>query len=64
MSYVRVCLGQKELRGVAVRVLYSLPGRCPAAVVRSGTALDASDLALCASERTQAMRGIERVLAN
>jgi hypothetical protein len=47
-------------------VLYSPPGRNPAAVGFSGT-LDASDAALCASERTQAARGVCRrrhVLAN
>jgi hypothetical protein len=74
VSKLHACFGGKKERKKEVRchpvmvcVLYSPPGRGPAAVVRSGTDLDASDAALCASERTQAARGVGRrrhVLAN
>jgi hypothetical protein len=54
VSYVRAAVSR-------CCVLYSPPGRSPAAaaVERSGT-LDASDAASCASERTQAARGVGR----
>ncbi len=47
-------------RGVMACVLYSPPGRGPAALVRSGTALDASGAALWTSERTQTTRDLGR----
>lgn len=69
VSHMHACLGgrRKELRRHGVRSLYSPPGRGPATVVCSGTALVALDAALSASERTQAARGVgrrRRVLAN
>ena len=67
VSHMRVWGTGGKSCGVTVCVLHSPPGRAPAAVVRSGTALVALDAALSASERTQAASGVgrrRRVLAN